>query len=107
MPPFHFTTLKDKDAYWGKSQYKKEFHYLYDTNWKEGKEKTLIARSLQDNDRHTYIERALYNNKAEKFALSIGMFLPPKLSDYTAYEKKLIDYLGKVIYENKLNTNDL
>lgn len=62
---------------------------------------------MQDNDRHTYIERALYNNKAEKFILSVGMFLPPMLDDYPAYEKKLIDNLGKVIYENKLNTNNL
>lgn len=35
------------------------------------------------------------------------MFLPPMLDDYPAYEKKLIDNLGKVIYENKLNTKDL
>ena len=107
MPPQHFTTLKDKDEKWAKEKYAKEFHFLYDTEWKEGKEKTLIARSLLDNDRHTYIERALYNNKAEKSVLSVGMFLPPMLDDYPAYEKKLIDNLGKVIYENKLNTKDL
>lgn len=107
MPPFHFTTLKDKDKKWGEDKYKKEFHYLYDTNWKESKEKKLIAKSLQENNRHTYIERALYNNKAEKFILSVGMFLPPMLDDYPTYEKKLIDNIGKIIYENKLKTKDL
>lgn len=107
LPPFHFNTIKDKDEAWAKLNYKKEFHYLFDGEWKEDKDKKLIAMSLEDNDRHTYIERALYKNKSPKFTLSIGMFIPPKITDYPAYEKKLINEIGKVIYENKLQTKDL
>lgn len=63
--------------------------------------------SMQDNNRHTYIERALYNNQAPKYTLNIGMFIPPKITDYPSYEVKLIDKISEVLYENSLNTKDL
>lgn len=67
----------------------------------------MIARGLQENNRHTYIERALYHNQALKYTLHIGMFIPPKITDYPSYEKVLIDKISEVIYENSLKTKDL
>lgn len=63
--------------------------------------------SMQENNRHTYIERALYNNKAFKSVLSIGIFTPQMLNDYPKYEKKLIDEISTILYDNKLKTKDL
>lgn len=107
MPPFHFSTLKTKEENWSKLGYSKKFHYLFDGNWQEEIETNLIAMSMQDNNRHTYIERALYNNQAPKYTLNIGMFIPPKITDYPSYEVKLIDKISEVLYENSLNTKDL
>lgn len=107
MPPFHFTTIKTREEQWKKQEYSKKFHYIFDTEWQQETEKSLIARSLQENNRHTYIERALYNNQALKYTLSIGMFVPPKITDYPKYEKELIDKISEVIYENSLKTKDL
>ena len=63
--------------------------------------------SMQENNRHTYIERALYNNQAPKYTLNIGIFIPPKITDYPKFEVKLIDKISEVLYENSLNTKDL
>ena len=63
--------------------------------------------SIQKNNRHTYIERALYKNESPKYTLNIGMFVPPKITDYPKYELKLIDEISTVIYENNLKTKDL
>lgn len=107
MPPFHFNTIKEKDKAWAQLGYDKQFHYLFDGKWDKQIDKTLIAKSIQDNNRHTYIERALYSNQSLKYTLNIGMFIPDKLNDYPSYEKKLIDEISKVIYENKLEVKDL
>lgn len=107
MPPFHFSTLKTKDEDWAKLGYDKKFHYLFDGNWKQETDKNLIAMSMQENNRHTYIERALYNNQAPKYTLNIGIFIPPKITDYPKFEVKLIDKISEVLYENSLNTKDL
>lgn len=107
MPPFHFATLQTKNDDWSKLGYNKQFHYGYDGNWEKQIEKTLIAMSLQSNNRHTYIERALYNNQSPKYTLNIGMFIPPKITDYPKYELKLIDEISLVLYENNLKTKDL
>ena len=107
MPPFHFSTLKTKDEDKDKLGYDKKFHYLFDGNWKQETDKNLIAMSMQENNRHTYIERALYNNQAPKYTLNIGIFIPPKITDYPKFEVKLIDKISEVLYENSLNTKDL
>lgn len=108
MPPYHFYSLKDKDKAWKNTwKYDKKFHYLYDGDWKNGIDKTLIAKSLQDNNKHTYIERALYKNQAEKYILSIGIFLPDNLEDYSEYETILMDEISTILYENNLKTKDL
>lgn len=107
MPPFHLNSIKEKEKAWASLGYNKQFHYMFDGNWEKQTDKTLIAKSIQDNNRHTYIERALYNNQSLKYTLNIGMFIPSKITDYPSYEKKLIDKISEIIYENKLKTKDL
>lgn len=107
-PPEHFYSVKNKEEAWAKLGYTKEFHYLLDSaQVAGGKDKTLIADSIQNNDRHTYISRALYQNKPTKFTLAIGLFTSDLLEDYTVTEKKLINEIGKILWENALETKDL
>lgn len=107
-PPQHFYSIKNKDDAWSKIGYEKEFHVMLDSlQTQPGKDKSLIANSIQNNDRHTYISRALYQNKPTKYTLAIGLFTSEGLEDYTVTEKKLIDEIGKVLWENALETKDL
>ena len=107
-PPQHFYSIKNKEDAWAKLGYKKEFHVMLDSlQTLQGKDKTLIAHSIQNNDRHTYISRALYQNQPTKHTLAVGLFTSDMLEDYTVTEKKLIDELGKILWENALETKDL
>lgn len=107
-PPQHNYSVGEHDNAWSKIPYKKEFHYMIDsTGNTPGKEKTQIALSLQANDRHTYIDRALYQNKSYRHTLTVGLFTSELLEDYTVTEKKLIDELAKILHENGLKTKDL
>ena len=107
-PPQHFYSVKNKENAWIKLGYNKEFHVHIDSaSTTLGKDKSLIANSIQNNDRHTYISRALYQNKPTKYTLAVGLFTSDLLEDYTVTEKKLIDELGKVLWENALETKDL
>lgn len=106
-PPYHLTTIKNKDKDWKNYGYSKKFHYMYDGDWKKDVDKKLIAKSIQENSKHTYIERALYNSESPKYTLNIAMFVPPKLTNYPKYEKTLIDKISEVIYDNSLQTKDL
>lgn len=107
-PPQHFYSIKNKDDAWSKLGYNKEFHVMLDSlQTQPGKDKSLIANSIQNNDRHTYISRALYQNEPTKHTLAIGLFTSEGLEDYTVTEKKLIDEIGKVLWENALETKDL
>lgn len=108
MPPYHFYSVKNKEEAWAKEHYNKEFHYLTDSSeWTLGKDTNLIAMSLQDNDRHTYIDRALFGNKSYRYTLNIGIFTSHSLQDYTQTEKILIDNVAKTLYENGLKTKHL
>ena len=107
-PPQHFYSVKNKEDAWVKLKYNKEFHLQIDSAGTIlGKDKSLIANSIQNNDRHTYISRALYANKPTKYTLAIGLFTSDLLEDYTVTEKKLINEIGKVLWENGLKTKDL
>ena len=107
-PPQHFYSVKNKEEAWAKIKYEKEFHVLLDSAGEVlGKDKALIANSIQNNDRHTYISRALYQNKPTKYTLAVGLFTSEMLEDYTVTEKKLINELGKILWENALETKDL
>ena len=108
MPPYHFYSIKNKEEVWAKEKYDREFHYLTDsTGTQAGKDKSAIAMALQPNDRHTYIDRALYGNKSYKYTLSMGLFTSEMLEDYTVTEKLYIDEIGKVLWENGLQTKHL
>lgn len=108
MPPYHITSTANKAEHFEKYEYDREFHYVVDSaQCVPEKDTSLIAFSMQDNNRHTYIDRALYGNKAPKYTLSVGIFTSPMLEDYTVTEKLLIDNLAKILYENNLNPNDL
>lgn len=52
---------------------------------------------MQPNDKHTYIDRALFKNKPYKYVLNIGVFTSDELTDYTVTEKILIDRIGKTL----------
>ena len=107
-PPQHFYSVKNKENAWVKLGYNKEFHMQIDSAGTVlGKDKTLIANSIQNNDRHTYISRALYENKPTKYTLAVGLFTSDLLEDYTVTEKRLINDLGKILWENGLKTKDL
>lgn len=108
MPPYHFYSVQNKENAWSKENYSKEFHYLVDsTGVTLGKETNLVAMSLQPNDRHTYIDRALFGNKSYKYTLNLGLFTSEMLEDYTVTEKIMIDEIARVLYENKLKTKHL
>ena len=108
MPPYHFYSVKNKEEAWLKQGYSKEFHYLTDSSeWITSKETNLIAMSLQPNDRHTYIDRALFGNKSYKYTLNVGLFTSRGLKDYTVTEKILIDNIARVLYDNGLKTKHL
>lgn len=108
MPPYHFNSIKNKEEVWAKEHYDREFHYLVDSSGVEpGKEKTAIALALQPNDRHTYIDRALFGNKSYRYTLSMGIFTSEMLEDYTVTEKKMINDLGKILWENGLKIKHL
>lgn len=62
---------------------------------------------MQPNDKHTYIDRALFKNKPYKYVLNIGIFTAEDIKDYGKTEKILIDRIGKVLWENGLETKDL
>lgn len=108
MPPHHFYSVTGKDDAWAKNSYSKDFHYLLDSSGMTlGKEKSLVAMSLQPNDVHTYIDRALFGNKSYKFTLNMGVFTSEMLTDYTVTEKKVIEELSIILYDNKLKTKHL
>jgi N-acetylmuramoyl-L-alanine amidase CwlA len=108
MPPYHFYSIENKENAWSKDGYSKDFHYLLDsTGMTLSKDKNLVAMSLQPNDRHTYIDRALFGNKSYKYTLNMGLFTSEMLEDYTVTEKKMIEELSKILYENNLKTKNL
>lgn len=65
------------------------------------------SRGFVDNDTHTYIDRALFNNKREKHNLTVAFMCPENPDDYPAYEKALIEGLAIILHEHGLGINDL
>ena len=65
------------------------------------------SRGFTDNDTHTYIDRALFNNKREKHNLTVALMCPENPDDYPAYEKALIEGLAIILHEHGLGINDL
>ena len=65
------------------------------------------SKGFTDNDTHTYIDRALFNNKREKHNLTVALMCPENPDDYPAYEKALIEGLAIILHEHGLGINDL
>lgn len=106
--PFHEYSVKNHKKEWDKMGYDREFHYGVDSSgMKAFKDNNLIAFSMQDNDRSTYINRALFHNKAEKHCISVDLFTSQALKDYQVSEKRLIRDVARVLHKFKLTPNDL
>ena len=108
LPPHHMYSVKSYKENWEKDKYDREFHYGIDSDGIAYlKADNLIAQSLQDNNMSTYINRALFGNKAIKNCISIGLFTSEELEDYSITEKKLIRDTARVLHKYNLETKDL
>jgi hypothetical protein len=65
------------------------------------------SRGFTDNDTHTYIDRALFQNKREKHNLTVALICPKDVEDYPAYEKALIEGVSIILHEHGLGIKDL
>ena len=65
------------------------------------------SRGFTDNDTHTYIDRALFQNKREKHNLTVALICPKDVEDYPAYEKALIEGVALILHEHGLGIKDL
>lgn len=107
-PVTNLVSVKNKEEYFEKNNITKTYHYVGDSAvFNDEVQTNLIAFSMEDNDTHTYIDRALFKNKSPKETLSVGIFTSSMLEDYTITEKNIIKNTAKVLYENGLETNDL
>lgn len=78
-------------------------------------DKGTICFASAENNQHTYIERALFNNQHQKYTLSIGEFfdtqdyVPDKDAtyDYPRTEKKLIEQCAKALYDEGFTSKQL
>ena len=73
----------------------------------------LQCYGLEDNDRVTYINRALYKGKPTAHCLMIACFIPTYTElvnlnvDYTKVEKNIINSVSKILWANGLEAKDL
>ena len=65
------------------------------------------SKGFFDNDIHTYIDRALFQNKRQKHNLTVALMCPKDVEDYPAYEKALIEGVSIILHEHGLATSDL
>ena len=65
------------------------------------------SKGFTDNDTHTYIDRALFNNKREKHNITVALMCPENPNNYPAYEKAFIEGLAIILHEHGLGINDL
>lgn len=108
MHPYHLFSVKRFEKEWEKEKYDRKFHFAVDSTGPTRKVETnLIAFSIQDNNKSTYINRALYQNKAVKNCISVGLFTSKSLTDYTKSETQLIRTCARVLHAFKLTPNDL
>ena len=70
-------------------------------------EETRQSKGFTDNDTHTYIDRALFQNKKQKHNLTVALMCPENVEDYPAYEKAMIEGLSIILHEHALEVKDL
>lgn len=106
--PYHRFSMARHKKQWDIMKYEKEFHYGVDSSgMKAFKDNNLIAFSMQDNNRATYINRALFHNKAEKYCISVDLFTSEALTNYQVTEKQLIRTTARILHKFRLTPNDL
>lgn len=108
MIPEHMYSVEGHVKEWEKEKYDREFHFGIDS---EGlvalKSDKKIAKSMQDNNMSTYINRALFQNKAIKNCISIALFTSSETKDYQVTEKRLIKDVARILHKYCLETKDL
>ena len=73
----------------------------------------LQCYGLEDNDKVTYINRALFNSKVTKHTIMIACFIPSyedlekEQITYEQVEKNIVNSVSKILWANGLNTKDL
>ena len=65
------------------------------------------SKGFTDNDTHTYIDRALFQNKREKHNITVALMCPENPDDYPAYEKAFIEGTALILHEHGLGIKDL
>lgn len=108
MYPQHIYSVKEHLEEWEKEKYDREFHFGIDsTGLTALKSDKKIAQSMQDNNMSTYINRALFQNKAIKNCLSVALFTSKNTEDYQVTEKRLIRDIARILHKYTLETKDL
>lgn len=109
--PFHWFKVKDYQDEWRKNErlnnYDRRFHYAIDDSgiYATGDDRKIL-QSMVDNDTSTYINRALFKNKAINHCISIGAFVNDKV-EYEKTEAKLIRGVARILHKYGLQTKDL
>lgn len=111
VSPYHLHRVKDYQKEWRENEnyngYDRRFHYGIDNEGiKATGDDRKILKSMTDNNTSTYINRALFKNKAENYCISIGAFINPEV-DYATTEKVLIKDIARVLHKYGLDTKDL
>ena len=109
IPPRNSCSVKDQEDYFELNKYEQKYNYVCDAEtFEEQTNPNYICFSMEDNDRNTYIQNALWgSNKAIKNTVSVGVFIDPKSEKFEDMQIKLIQNIGQIMYKLDLDTNDL
>lgn len=109
IPPRNSCSVKDQEDYFELNKYEQKYNYICDAEtFEEQTNPNYICFSMEDNDRNTYIQNALWgSNKAIKNTVSVGVFIDPKSEKFEDMQIKLIQNIGQIMYKLDLDANDL
>lgn len=109
IPPRNSCSAEDQEDYFEMNKYEQKYNYVCDSETFEERENpNYICFSMEDNDRNTYIQNALWgSNKAIKNTVSVGVFIDPKSEKFEDMQIKLIQNIGQIMYKLDLDANDL
>ena len=109
IPPRNSCSVENQEDYFELNKYDQKYNYVCDAKtFEEQTNPNYICFSMEDNDRNTYIQNALWgSNKAIKNTVSVGVFIDPKSEKFEEMECKLIQNIGQIMYKLDLDANDL
>lgn len=109
IPPRNSCSVEDQEDYFEMNKYEQKYNYVCDSETFEEKvNPNYICFSMEDNDRNTYIQNALWgSNKAIKNTVSVGIFIDPKSEKFEDMQIKLIQNIGQIMYKLDMDANDL